>query len=311
MAFGKRRGTADAYLRRRDLDIYDGTAPSNTEVWITGYLPIEKYFRSKVASAPLNYDDITLEWYKGYPIFVKQTCDRCQREITPVGQRVLKPLINKDAPDFIPMFLESCQCKDCINCTIVDQYMYDTYGPTPPVWHDARQVFSTYGGEYEKAWRIVIANAPKILMTEEEWEHRVQFFGGCAFCGRPIETRGYFFPRRLNGDYAPWNVIPLCGECIDHHYHGRSKMDGATHRYRVFSNPQVFTKYKTIRMYLLAQMEYHNIWMEPLKPHRARFLETKTLKGSRLDGLYGTKTEMEELLNERNAESHTDGHDTH
>lgn len=297
MAFGRRRGTANGYLKRRDLDPYIGPQQSDVDVWLAAYVPLELYFKNKIAAAPLNYEDISLEWYKGYPIFVKRTCDRCQKEITPVGQRVLKPLENKALPDFMPMYLESCQCKDCINCTIVDQYMYDTYGTNPPLWHEARQVFSTYGGEYEKAWRIVLANAPKILMSEEEWDHRVQFFGGCAFCGRPIETRGYFFPRRLNGEYAPWNVIPLCSDCIESHYRGRNKMEGATHRYKVFSNPQVFTKYKTIRMYLLAQMAYHNIWMDPLIPHMQRFLETKTLKGSRLDGLYGTKKEMEALMN--------------
>lgn len=297
MSFGKKRGSADQYLRRRDLDVYEGPSPSNTEVWLTAYQPLEEFFKYRLASAPINYDDIELEWFKGYPIFVKSTCDRCQREVTPVGQRVLKPLINKHVPDFIPMYLESCQCKDCINCTIVDQYLFDTYGNNPPPWKEARRVFATYGGEYEKAWRIVLANAPKILMSEEEWEHRVAFFGGCAFCGRPIETRGYFFPRRLNGEYAPWNVIPLCSECIDSHYKGREKMKGATHRYRVFSIPNIFTKYKTIRLYLLAQMEYHKIWTEPLASHRKRFLETKTLKGSRLDGLYGTAKEMREKLN--------------
>lgn len=297
MSFGKKRGTADQYLRRRDLDIYEGPSPSNTEVWLTAYKPLEDFFKHRLASAPLNYNDIELEWFKGYPIFVKSTCDRCQREITPVGQRVLKPIVNNLAPDFIPMYLESCQCKDCINCTIVDQYLYDTYGSNPPPWKEARKVFATYGGEYEKAWRIVIANAPKILMSEEEWEHRVAFFGGCAFCGKPIETRGYFFPRRLNGEYAPWNVIPLCSDCIDSHYAGRKEMKGATHRYRVFSIPNLFTKYKTIRLYLLAQMEYHKIWTEPLWPHRKRFLETKTLKGSRLDGLYGSAKEMREKLN--------------
>lgn len=297
MAFGKQRGTADQYLKRRDLDAYEGPSPSNTEVWLTAYQPLEDFFKHRLVSAPLSYEDISLEWFKGYPIFVKSTCDRCQREITPVGQRVLKPLFNKLAPDFIPMFLESCQCKDCINCTIVDQYLYDTYTGTPPPWREARQVFATFGGEYEKAWRIVLANAPKILMSEEEWEHRVAFFGGCAFCGSPIETRGYFFPRRLNGEYAPWNVIPLCGECIDSHYRGRKEMKGATHRYKVFSMPNLFTKYKTIRLYLMAQMEYHNIWMEPLLPHRKRFLETKTLKGSRLDGLYGSAKEMRDKLN--------------
>lgn len=301
MAFGRRRKEASEYLKRRDLDVYEGPSPSNAEVWLTAYLPLEKFFKSRIASAPINYEDISLEWYKGYPIFVKETCDRCQKEITPVGQRVLKPLINEAAAtDFIPIYLESCQCKDCINCTIVDQYLFDTYDKDPPPWKEARQVFSTYGGEYEKAWRIVIANAPKILMTEEEWEHRVEFFGGCAFCGRPVETRGFFFPRRLNGEFAPWNVIPLCGDCVESHYKGRSKMTGATHRYRVFSVPQLFSKYKTIRLYLLAQMAYHKIWMEPLVPWRKRFLETKTLKGSRLDGLYGTQREMEEKINELN-----------
>ena len=300
MAFGKQRGTAAQYLKRRDLDAYEGPLPTNTEVWITAYEPLMQYFKSKLASAPVNYEDITLEWYKGYPILVKETCDRCQREITPAGQRMLKPLVNELAPDFMPMFLESCQCKDCINCTIVDQYMYDVYDKQPPPWNEARQVFSTYGGEYEKAWRMVLANAPKILLSEKDWEHRVEFFGGCAFCGRPIETRGYFFPRRLNGDFTPWNVIPLCGECINSHYRGRKDMTGATHRYRVFSKPDLFTKYKTIRMYLLAQMEYYNVWMDPLLPYRKRFLETKTLKGSRLDGLHGTKREMEDLLNEHN-----------
>lgn len=290
--FNNRR-TAANYLRRRDLEWYEGYAASNVDVWLTAYEPIEEYFKGRIASAPLNWEDIDLEWYKGYPLLVKKTCDRCQKKITPPGQRLLKPLVNKKAPDFQPMFLESCQCHDCINCTIVDQYMYDTYDKNNlPDWHEARQVFSTFGGEYEKAWRIVLANAPKIMMTEEEWEHRANFFGGCAFCGRPIEVRGYFFPRRLNGDFTPWNVIPLCGECLNNHYRGRSTLVGATHRYRVFSNPQLFTKYKTIRMYLLSQMAEHGIWMEPLIPHMKRFLETRTLKGSRMDGISGTPSQV-------------------
>lgn len=294
------RGSASQYLRRRDLEPCDHEPPSNAEAWLVAYEPIEQYYKSRLASAPLNWDDIDLEWYKGYPIFTKCTCDRCQKVLTAPGHRLLKPLINKHNPDFIPMYLESCQCHDCINCTIVDQYLFDTYDPNNlPLWKDARKVFSTYGGDYEKAWRIVLANAPKILMTEDEWEHRVAFFNGCAFCGRPIETRGFFFPRRLNGDYSPWNVIPLCSDCIHRHYAGREKMTGATHRYKVFSNPQVFTKYKTIRMYLLSQMAEHNVWMDPLIPHMKRFFETKTLAGSRLDGLHGTMKQMEALLNEQ------------
>ena len=69
-------------------------------------------------------------------------------------------------------------------------------------------------------------------------------------------------------------------------------MVGATHRYRVFSNPQLFTKYKTIRMYLLSQMTEHEIWMEPLIPHMKRFFETRTLKGSRMDGISGTPSQV-------------------
>ena len=58
MSFGKKRGTADQYLRRRDLDIYEGPSPSNTEVWLTAYKPLEDFFKHRLASAPLNYNDI-------------------------------------------------------------------------------------------------------------------------------------------------------------------------------------------------------------------------------------------------------------
>ena len=54
MSFGKKRGTADQYLRRRDLDIYEGPSPSNTEVWLTAYKQLEEFFKNRLASAKLN-----------------------------------------------------------------------------------------------------------------------------------------------------------------------------------------------------------------------------------------------------------------
>jgi len=117
-------------------------------------------------------------------------------------------------------------------------------------------------------------------MTEPEWLHRCNFFGGCAMCGGPIEVRAKYFPTFLNGAYTSWNVIPLCNECLKKHYAGRVDITKTVKRYKVFATNTQFQRAKTIRMYLLRQMEKHNLYMEPLTPYRKRFFETKTLKGA-------------------------------
>jgi hypothetical protein len=64
------------------------------------------------------------------------------------------------------------------------------------------------------------------------------------------------------------------------HYAGRVTVGKTVRRYKVFSSQNFFNKSKTIRMYLLHEMEKHNIYMDPLIEYRQRFFETKVLEGS-------------------------------
>lgn len=288
----------EEYLTRRDLNEVPLPIVSNAEIWLTAYKPIMSYYKKRTVQTKIDFRSMHIEIYRGNIIIVKETCDRCQTTKTPPGQRLLKPL-SCDIPN---MYLESKVCNDCINCARIDPYISDVYdlSQIPPKYDVVYRMFTDYCIEYEKAWRVVLAAAPDIVMTEKQWEHRVDFFGGCCFCGNPVEARGYFFPRRLNGKYNPWNVVPLCGECVSKHYRGRMKMQGVTHRYKVFSTADTFTRYKTIRLYLLSQMDELGIWTAPLEVYRSRFRETRTLKGSRVDGLYGTATEMKKILMKEN-----------
>lgn len=208
------------------------------------------------------------------PYIVREMCDRCGKVFIVPRWRKLRSYYD---PDVGTVYLETGICKDCINASVyVDAYL-DGDVLTEK---EAKKLFYQYAEEYEKAWRFVIAAAPIIIMTEEEWNHRCKFFRGCAICGGSIDVRAKYFPTFLNGTHTPWNVIPLCSVCLKQHYAGRTNIDKPILRYRVFSTLTWFNKAKTIRMYLLHQMEKHGIYMEPLKPYRERFREERTLEGS-------------------------------
>ena len=215
-----------------------------------------------------------IEIKDGVPYIVREMCDRCGKVSIPPHNRKLRVFHDAELGD---VYLETGICKDCINAGLyVDRYL-DGDVLTEK---EAKELFYKYAEEYERAWRIVIAAAPRTIMTEEEWLHRCKFFNGCAMCGGPIEVRAKYFPVYLNGAHTAWNVIPLCNACMTKHYAGRITKGKTIRKYKVFSTLFFFNKSKTIRMYLLHEMETHNIYMDPLTPFRKRFFETKILRGS-------------------------------
>ncbi len=215
-----------------------------------------------------------IEMRNNMPYIVREMCDRCGKVWVPPKWRKLR--VYND-PDFGPIYLETGLCKDCIDASLyVDKYL-DGDALTEK---EAKQLFYQYAEEYERAWRVVLAAAPKTAMTEQEWMHRCSFFNGCAMCGGQIEVRAKYFPTYLNGSHTAWNVLPLCSACFRKHYAGRVTAGKKVRRYRVFSSPGFFNKTKTIRLYLLNEMKKQDIYMEPLGPYRKRFFETKILEGS-------------------------------
>lgn len=208
------------------------------------------------------------------PYIVREMCDRCGKVYIPPRWRKLR--VYHDA-QIGEIYLETGICKDCINASVyVDKYL----DGEPFTEKEAKKAFYEYAVEYERAWRLVLAMAPRIAMTHQEWLHRCDFFHGCAMCGSKIEVQAKYFPTFLNGAHTGWNIIPLCKECLQAHYRARVDVTKSVKRYKVFSSMAHFQKAKTIRMYLLTQMEKHNIYMEPLIPFRKRFFETKTLEGA-------------------------------
>lgn len=215
-----------------------------------------------------------IECRENVPYIVREMCDRCGKVWIPPRWRKLRVYYDNDLGE---IYLETGICKDCINAGVyVDRYLDGTVLTEK----EAKQLFYKYAEDYERAWRVVIAAAPRIAMTEQEWQHRCKFFNGCAICGGSIEVRAKYFPIYLNGAHTAWNVIPLCNACLKRHYRGRVSADKTVRRYKIFSSHEFFNKSKTIRLYLLHEMEKHNLYMEPLEPYRRRFLETKKLEGS-------------------------------
>jgi hypothetical protein len=208
---------------------------------------------------------------------VREYCSRCDKVYLYPGQRKLREYYDMDIGY---VYLDEGICKDCINASLyVDKYL-DGEALTE---QDAKKLFYKYGMEYEKAWRIVLAQAPREAITDQEWQHACNFFGGCAVCGGPIQVQAKFFPRRFNGEHTAWNVVPMCEECYRKHTMGRLDVTKESTRYKIFSTHSSFQKTKTIRMYLMAQMQNHDLYMEPLEPWRKRFFETKLLEGSLLE----------------------------
>lgn len=215
-----------------------------------------------------------IEIRDGKPFIVREMCDRCGKVKLYPAQRMIRVFSHEEFGDIC---FESGVCKDCINAsTYVDKYLDgDALSEK-----DAKELFYKYAVEYERAWRMVLAAAPNIAMTEQEWQHRCKFFNGCAMCGGPIEVRAKYFPIYLNGTHTAWNVIPLCKNCLHKHYAGRVTKGKEVRRYRIFSTLGFFNKSKTIRLYLLHEMEKHSIYIEPLIEFRKRFYEAKILEGS-------------------------------
>lgn len=231
---------------------------------------------------------------------VRETCERCDKPIAP-GQRKLRQV----KTELGPVYMDTGICRDCINASIyVDKFLDgDALSEV-----EAKKLYYKYAEEYEHQWRITLAAAPLILNTTDAWEHACRFFNGCAICGGHIEVQHKYFSTTLNGQYTPWNIIPMCGECSKHYKQiGKlHSVDSRPRKYRVFSTHTFFQKTKTIRLFLLAQMEFYGIYIENLLPYRKRFFEKKILKGS-----YPTFGLPEELLLEAHSLAIAERHSMH
>ena len=228
----------------------------------------------KKAQERVDWKFYRIEIRDNVPYIVREMCDRCGKVKLPPHKRKLRRYRDKEVGD---IYLDAGICNDCINASVyVDKYLDGDILTE----QEAKKLFDQYGVAYEKAWRIVLAQAPRVAITDQEWKHACKFFAGCAMCGGPIEVQAKFFPRRFNGEHTAWNVIPLCEECMSKHYRGRLDVTKDAVRYKVFSSHNQFQKFKTIRMYLLAQMERHNLYLDPLTQWRKRFFETQILPGA-------------------------------
>lgn len=201
-------------------------------------------------------------------------CERCGKVVLAPAQRKLQELIT----DAGPMYLDTGICKDCINAGVyIDKYL----DGKPLSEREAKELFYRYAAEYERQWRVVLAAAPNILLSEDSWRHTTEFFNGCAFCGGYISARQLFFPSTMNGTYSPWNVIPVCENCKKNRHtigqRPRKDITAAPRRFQAFSSRALFQKTKTIRLYLLAQMEVFGLYTGNLLAYRKRFYETKLL----------------------------------
>lgn len=210
----------------------------------------------------------------GVAYIVREYCERCGTVKLYPAQRKLRVAYDED---FGPIYLDAGICKDCINASVyVDKYL-DGEALSEK---DAKALFYSYAEDYERAWRMVIAAAPRVAITKQEWRKACNFFNGCSVCGGRIEVQAKYFPAQFNGAHSAWNVIPMCEECFKRHKAGRLGQVAKSKRYRIFSSQSQFQKTKTCRLYLLRQMELHGIYMDPLYEWRKRFFETKTLPGS-------------------------------
>lgn len=221
-----------------------------------------------------------IQLFRGNPFILREMCDRCGKVWVPPAWRKTRAVQVKEPAELGTVYVQTGLCKSCINASVYSDLYLDG---DPLTFAETRKLFMQYAVEYERAWRVVIAAAPKIICDEAAWQKACAFFNGCAFCGGRIEVRAMYFPAMLNGQHVPWNVIPLCGECMQRHYSGRNNPKKTPSRFKVFSTPQNFNKQKTTRVYLLQQMREHSIYMDPLYPFMKRFRETLTLEGSASD----------------------------
>lgn len=274
MAKGKKKKYVD--LDEVAQEVKPFAPPSMTSVAMLVPKIVTYFDTSMVKQAQVKPDWklYRIEIRDNVPFIVREMCDRCGKVLVPVRWRKLRRYLDEGLGE---IYLETGLCKDCINASVyVDKYL----DGVPLGETEAKKQFYKYGMEYERAWRMVIAAAPRIAVTDQEWIKACKFFSGCAFCGGPIQVQGRFFPRRLNGEHTAWNVIPVCEDCLSRHYRGRLDVTKPIQHYRVFSTHTYFQRTKTIRLYLLRQMELHDVYMEPLTQWRHRFFEIKTLEGS-------------------------------
>lgn len=221
----------------------------------------------KLAQEKIDWTQYRLQLYKGNPYILREMCDRCGKVWVPPNWRKIRSVFD---PDLGLVFVETGLCRTCINASVyVDKYL----DGQPLCETDAKKLFYTYAAEYEQQWKMVLAAAPLKLVSEDDWHRACTFFNGCAFCGNTIEVRAMYFPTIACGQHTPWNVIPLCSDCMKRHY-TESK------HHVVFSSHLHFNKTKTTRMYLIQQMRRYDVYIDPIMPYMERFYETKTLKGS-------------------------------
>lgn len=271
----KHETNQERFINRQDVEKLDPAATLSDLLVVAAAAIAKGSGNSIIYKHGISWSEYKPEIRDGVGYVVRETCERCGKVHLPPGQRRLR----KISTDIGPIYLDTGICKDCINASIyVDKYL----DGDPLSETEAKKLFYKYAEQYEKQWRITLATAPRIAMTQKEWQHRCNFFGGCALCGGYIEVQHKYFPTELNGFYTSWNIIPLCKTCADKYKRIgiRKTPEKAPRLYHVFSTNTYFQRTKTIRLYLLAQMELHGIWMDNLEEYRKRFLETKVLKYS-------------------------------
>ena len=177
-------------------------APNITSVAMKVPLVVASFDTSMVKQAQEKPDWslYRIEMRDNVPYIVREMCDRCGK--VKINKRWRKLRVYKD-DELGDIYLEAGICKDCINASVyVDKYLDGEVLSEK----EAKQQFYEYADEYERAWRLVLASAPRIAITEQEWLHRCNFFGGCAICGGGIEVQAKYFPTFLNGTHSSWNV---------------------------------------------------------------------------------------------------------
>lgn len=109
-------------------------------------------------------------------------------------------------------------------------------------------------------YNISVASESFHTLTEEEWQEAVSHFNGCAICGADeVATRGYFIPFKNGGEYAAWNILPLCSSCaarsIRQHNIFRTFKNGVGHGASAVSNilPNAPTKYYSAKRCTAAE----------------------------------------------------------
>lgn len=272
----KRHQTEKEYVKKNEL-IKPVVTPSLAQVALKVPGIITHFDTSiiKQHQKKVDWNLYRIELRDGIPFVVREMCDRCGKVYIHPGWRKIRDFNDKELGH---IYFETGICKSCINASVYSDKFLDG---DPLTELESRHLYDEYARQYEKAWRLVIASATNVAMTEDEWEHRCAFFQGCAFCGATVEVRAKYFPIYLNGSYTSWNIIPLCSRCFASHYAGRNAKGKEVKRYKIFSTSySSFNRQKTTRMYLLRQMEKHGLYVEPLKPFRVRFYETKILEGA-------------------------------